>query len=114
LDRYYTAHEENYLVGGREVMGYASTLESVFKRYLPACEAACKELVAPALVEPEKPELPPDLEPDIDQPRAERLNQEHLDQAMGLLRDLVIEIPWGDYDRARRAAVAELNESDYD
>jgi hypothetical protein len=81
----------------------------VFKRYLPACEAACKELVASALVEPEKPELPSDLEPDIDQPRAERLNQEHLDQAMELLRDLVIEIPWGDYDDARKRAVLDMN-----
>jgi hypothetical protein len=115
LDRYYTAHEEDYYVGGKLVWGYAHTLESVFHKYLPACVAACKELVvAEPPAPPTLPELPHPEEPDVDQPRAERLDQEHLDKALELLRDIVIEIPWGDYDSARRSAVAELNERDYD
>jgi hypothetical protein len=114
LDRYYTAHEEDYYVGGKLVWGYAHTLESVFGRYLPACEAACKALVAPPLVEPTMPEIVHPEEPDIDQPRSERLNQQALDVALEMLRDLVIEIPWGDYDAARRSAVADLNARDYD
>jgi hypothetical protein len=110
LDRYYTAHEEDYYAGGKLCRGYAYTLESVFNRYLPACESACRELVAerPSAAD-EHQDIPLEVEPDIDLPRASRLNQEHLDDALELLRDLVIEIPWGDYDDARKRAVLDMN-----
>lgn len=115
LDRYYTAHEEDYYAGGKLVWGYAHTLESVFTRYLQACEAACKALtVEQEPVPPTLPDLPSADEPDVDEPRAERLNQAHIDQVLESLKDLAIEIPWEDCDAERRAAVAELNATDYD
>lgn len=114
LDRYYTAHEEDYYIGGKLVWGYAHTLESVFTRYLPACTKACSELSVrgePATVDPVP--VPPMDDPDIDQSRAEKLTQQHVIDVMKTLGDLVIDIPWGDCDRERREAVARLNDTDY-
>jgi hypothetical protein len=114
LDRYYTAHEDDYYVGGKLVWGYAHTLESVFGRYLPACEAACRSLVAPEQVVP--PTLPDPVspeDPDVDAARAQRLGQQHIDRVMASLRELVVEIPWPDVDAERRAAVEAMNERDY-
>lgn len=113
LDRYYTAHEEDYYAGGKLQRGYASTLESVFARYIQAC-TACVASATADTVEPvpviSDEKIPHELEPDVDRPRAEKLVQEKLDEALLWLNDLVIEIPWGEYDAARRKAVLELNE----
>lgn len=120
LDRYYTAHEEDYYVNGKLQRGYAWILESVFGKYLPLCKACCTEFAsreAAMALEPVSVEiaqsaeyLPMAQDPDVDQTRSAMLSHEHIDEFSKTLSDMIIEIPWGDYDEARRKAVLELNE----